>query len=72
MHIDVDPDIAVIRAHEISHDVQKILEEVDWVRSVLVHMCPYGAGKIKVCVEERLDNLASEHLKRGIIGHTSA
>ena len=29
MHIDVDPDIAVIRAHEISHDVQKILEEVD-------------------------------------------
>ncbi|VUT23662.1 MAG: ferrous iron efflux protein F [Candidatus Methanolliviera sp. GoM_oil] len=42
MHIDVDPNISVIRAHEISHAVQKSLEELDWVRSVLVHVCPYG------------------------------
>jgi hypothetical protein len=26
---------------------------------------PGGAGKIKVCVEERLGILASEHLKKG-------
>jgi len=42
MHIDVDPNISVIRAHEISHAAQKSLEELDWVRSVLVHVCPYG------------------------------
>jgi divalent metal cation (Fe/Co/Zn/Cd) transporter len=42
MHVDVDPEISVIKAHKIAHSVQKRLEELEEVESVLVHVCPYG------------------------------
>ncbi len=42
MHVDVDPEISVLEAHEIAHSVQKKLEELEEVESALVHICPYG------------------------------
>jgi cation diffusion facilitator family transporter len=42
MHVDVDPEISVIKAHKIAHSVQKRLEELEEVESVLVHVCPSG------------------------------
>jgi len=42
MHVDVDPSISLITAHEIAHDVEKKLEDSGRVESVLVHICPSG------------------------------
>jgi cation diffusion facilitator family transporter len=41
LHLEVDPDMTVRRSHEIAHDVRlRILEELDWVADVLVHVEP--------------------------------
>jgi len=41
LHLEVDPDMTVRRSHEIAHNVQlRILETLDWVADVLVHVEP--------------------------------
>ncbi len=41
LHLEVDPDMTVRESHEIAHDVRvRILEELDWVADVLVHVEP--------------------------------
>jgi len=41
LHLEVDPDMTVRRSHEIAHDVRlRILETLDWVADVLVHVEP--------------------------------
>lgn len=43
MHIEVDPQMTVLRSHEIAHDVKdKIRETMPEVRDVLVHIEPMG------------------------------
>jgi cation diffusion facilitator family transporter len=41
LHLEVDPDMTVRQSHGIAHDVQqRILESLDWVAGVLVHVEP--------------------------------
>jgi cation diffusion facilitator family transporter len=41
LHLEVDPDMTVRQSHEIAHQVkQRVLESVDWVADVLVHVEP--------------------------------
>jgi cation diffusion facilitator family transporter len=41
LHLEVDQDMTVRQSHDIAHQVRlKILEEVDWVADVLVHVEP--------------------------------
>jgi cation diffusion facilitator family transporter len=41
LHLEVDPDMTVRQSHEIAHEVrQRILEKLDWVADVLVHVEP--------------------------------
>jgi cation diffusion facilitator family transporter len=41
LHLEVDPDLTVRQSHEIAHDVRmRIIEKVDWVADVLVHVEP--------------------------------
>jgi cation diffusion facilitator family transporter len=41
LHLEVDPDMTVRQSHEIAHNVrQKILDSLDWVADVLVHVEP--------------------------------
>jgi cation diffusion facilitator family transporter len=41
LHLEVDPDMTVRQSHGIGHDVQqRILERIDWVAAVLVHVEP--------------------------------
>jgi cation diffusion facilitator family transporter len=41
LHLEVDPDMTVHQSHEIAHQVQlKIMEKLDWVAGVLVHVEP--------------------------------
>ena len=41
LHLEVDPDMTVRQSHEIAHDVRlRILETLDWVADVLVHVEP--------------------------------
>lgn len=41
LHLEVDPDMTVRRSHEIAHNVRtRILEKLDWVADVLVHVEP--------------------------------
>ncbi len=41
LHLEVDPEMTVRQSHEIAHDVRlKILETLDWVADVLVHVEP--------------------------------
>jgi divalent metal cation (Fe/Co/Zn/Cd) transporter len=43
MHIEVDPQMTVLHAHEIAHDVKdKIREKIPAVSDVLVHIEPLG------------------------------
>jgi cation diffusion facilitator family transporter len=42
LHLEVDPEMTVRESHRIAHDVRaRILEELDWVADVLVHVEPY-------------------------------
>lgn len=41
LHLEVDPDMTVRQSHEIAHDVRlRVMERVDWVADVLVHVEP--------------------------------
>jgi cation diffusion facilitator family transporter len=41
LHLEVDPDMTVRQSHEIAHEVREhILERVEWVADVLVHVEP--------------------------------
>jgi divalent metal cation (Fe/Co/Zn/Cd) transporter len=41
LHLEVDPQMTVWQSHEIAHQVQqRILDELDWVAAVLVHVEP--------------------------------
>jgi cation diffusion facilitator family transporter len=41
LHLEVDPNMTVRQSHEIAHEVQlKIMEQLDWVAAVLVHVEP--------------------------------
>ncbi len=41
LHLEVDPDLTVRQSHQIAHEVrQRVLEKVDWVADVLVHVEP--------------------------------
>ena len=41
LHLEVDPDLTVRQSHNIGHEVrQQILERLDWVADVLVHVEP--------------------------------
>jgi len=41
LHLEVDPNMTVRQSHEIAHEVrQRILEQLDWVQDVLVHVEP--------------------------------
>jgi cation diffusion facilitator family transporter len=41
LHLEVDPDMTVRQSHEIAHEVRlRILEELDWVADVLIHVEP--------------------------------
>jgi divalent metal cation (Fe/Co/Zn/Cd) transporter len=41
LHLEVDPDMTVRQSHGLAHDVQqRILERLDWVAGVLVHVEP--------------------------------
>jgi cation diffusion facilitator family transporter len=43
LHLEVDPDMTVRQSHEIAHDVRlRILETLDWVADVLVHVEPHN------------------------------
>ena len=43
MHVEVDPQMTVKRAHEIAHDVKdKVRRELPEVHDVLVHIEPAG------------------------------
>jgi len=41
LHLEVNPEMTVRQSHELAHEVrQRILERVDWVADVLVHVEP--------------------------------
>jgi divalent metal cation (Fe/Co/Zn/Cd) transporter len=41
LHLEVDPEMTVRRSHQLGHEVQlRILERLDWVADVLVHVEP--------------------------------
>lgn len=48
LHLEVDPKLTVSESHGIAHEVRaRILEELDWVADVLVHVEPYTAATIE-------------------------
>ena len=41
LHLEVDPEMTVRRSHQLAHEVQlRIMETLDWVADVLVHVEP--------------------------------
>jgi divalent metal cation (Fe/Co/Zn/Cd) transporter len=41
LHLEVDPNMTVRQSHDIAHQVRlRILESVEWVADVLVHVEP--------------------------------
>jgi cation diffusion facilitator family transporter len=41
LHLEVDPQMTVRQSHQLAHEVrQRILERLDWVQDVLVHVEP--------------------------------
>jgi cation diffusion facilitator family transporter len=43
LHLEVDPEMTVRQSHEIAHQVrERILDALDWVADVLVHVEPWG------------------------------
>jgi cation diffusion facilitator family transporter len=47
LHLEVRPEMTVRDSHQVAHDVQaRILEELDWVAGVLVHVEPHPAATI--------------------------
>ena len=43
LHIEVDPQMTVLRSHEIAHDVKNLVrEKIPRVSDVLIHIEPLG------------------------------
>lgn len=54
IHIEVDPNLSLVEAHRISYQVEKmIIEKVDSVTIVNVHVCPLDQG---VCLDLKSSN----------------
>lgn len=52
LHLEVDPDMTVRQSHEIAHEVRlRILETLDWVADVLVHVEPAPAPIPKIALK---------------------
>ncbi len=52
LHITVDPELSLRNAHKIAHQVEKsVIDRVDIVSIVYVHVCPEGEDE-DVCLEE--------------------
>jgi divalent metal cation (Fe/Co/Zn/Cd) transporter len=48
LHLEVDPEMTVRQSHEIAHQVREcILNALDWVADVLVHVEPWGGPAAK-------------------------
>ncbi len=48
LHLEVDPEMTVRESHGIAHDVRaRIVEQLNWVADVLVHVEPYPAATIE-------------------------
>lgn len=48
LHLEVNPELTVRESHGIAHDVRtRILDELDWVADVLVHVEPHAADTIE-------------------------
>jgi divalent metal cation (Fe/Co/Zn/Cd) transporter len=48
MHVEVDPQMSVQRAHDIAHEVKnKVRAQIPMVYDVLVHIEPSGSKSIK-------------------------
>jgi cation diffusion facilitator family transporter len=50
LHLEVDPEMTVRQSHEIAHEVRlRVLDTLDWVADVLVHVepAPPGAGSVR-------------------------
>ena len=46
LHLEVDPEMSVRQSHQIGHEVkQRILNRLDWVADVLVHVEPAPSGR---------------------------
>ena len=47
LHLEVDPDLSVFQSHEIATQVRiRVIETLDWVADVLVHVEPYLATPV--------------------------
>lgn len=52
LHITVDPELSLRKAHKIAHNVEKmVIQRVDIVTIVYVHVCPEGEDE-DVCLDE--------------------
>jgi cation diffusion facilitator family transporter len=48
LHLEVNPDLTVRDSHQIAHEVKaRILDQLNWVADVLVHVEPHAAGTIE-------------------------
>ncbi len=48
LHLEVNPNMTVRESHQIAHDVRaRVVDELDWVADVLVHVEPHVAGRIE-------------------------
>jgi cation diffusion facilitator family transporter len=48
LHLEVNPDMTVRESHQIAHDVRsRIVEELNWVADVLVHVEPHSVATIE-------------------------
>jgi cation diffusion facilitator family transporter len=58
MHVEVDPQMTVLRSHKIAHDVKdKIREAIPAVSDVLVHIEPLGLAALKKEMEHPTSNI---------------
>jgi cation diffusion facilitator family transporter len=70
MHVEVDPQMTVLRSHEIAHDVKdKIRDAIPAVSDVLVHIEPLGIAARKRGTEHPTSN--SDKSRAGIQHPTS-
>ena len=56
MHLEVDPEMTVRQSHEIAHLVQlRVMERLDWVAGVLVHVEPAPSADLDAETRRRGD-----------------
>lgn len=57
LHLEVNPEMTVRESHAIAHDVRsRILEQLDWVADVLVHVEPHTLATIETGRRWRIGN----------------